>query len=110
MERESSEGMVDERPGVAGELVLPWIEPPAELVATAQDLGSYRRFLVLYNRDEAKRKRLLGRPRSHPFLIRFVGGRESVAAFESWREVVAWHDRTLNSPGWQVLKTLPEMN
>jgi hypothetical protein len=84
------------------------VEPPAELVATAQDLVSYRRFLVLYDPREAQRKGLLG-PRARPFSIKVVGGDGAVASFPSWSEVVAWHDRALISSGLQVLKQLPEM-
>jgi hypothetical protein len=110
VERMSPEGIaVDEGREAAGESTVHWIEPGTELVATAQDLVSYRRFCVLYDRAEAGRKRLL-RPKPQPFLIHIVGAGGIVAAFETWADVVAWHDRTVISPGWQVLKPLPEMD
>jgi hypothetical protein len=87
-------------------------EPPAAvgwskvLVAEAEDLVSRRMFRVWYDRrDDAQngRRYRLRRKRTTPFLVEDVGVAAIVAMLGSWKDVLAWHDRTVISPGWRIV-------
>jgi hypothetical protein len=93
--------------GVVAESVLPIVDLPAEVIATARDAVSYRSFVVLYDQSQAESRHGLLSPRARPFVIRLVGRDEPIAAFHSWPEVVVWHDRNLISTGWRVLRPVP---
>jgi hypothetical protein len=61
-------------------------------LATSTDIISGRRFLVFADGDDATR-----------FVVEAADGRY-VGAFDSWDAVLAWHDRTVVSPGLERLR------
>lgn len=85
-----------------------WLPVGAELVATASDIVSGRRFHVWYDKDAAPlRQGLARRPQTLPYVIEDVTTRRVAARLSGWVAVVAWHDATVISPGWRVVDFSP---
>jgi hypothetical protein len=64
-------------------------------LALATDIVSGRRFLVFSEGDDQQH-----------FLVEAADG-SRVASFESWEAVLAWHDRTVVSPGFRMASPPP---
>jgi hypothetical protein len=84
-----------------------------ELVATARDVVSGREFRVLFGPVDRLRPTTRGwssrfRRRSRTgFVIEQLEPRSVAAVYESWDDVERWHDATLISTGWSLLRPVP---
>lgn len=80
-----------------------WAGTDTHLIAVAEDLVSGSSYRAWRRPSTPHTGRFRSRNRPYSFVVERASTGEMIAVFDTWPNVVAWHDRTLISAGWRVL-------